>query len=168
MIAPIFGAVKAAKTYLSLDPSFPVTRTIQILEDSQASLIVTDSKNLALVGEELAQAGCQVINVDEISSSCSADNPGLSVSPDSFAHLLYTLCSMRRPKSVLQAHRNGMHLVATYTNSLHVCAQDRVALLYSHSVINMGNAVIIPHYSMGWLSVFSMSNQKGYPICRIG
>jgi non-ribosomal peptide synthetase component F len=140
VIAAILGVLKAAKLNLPLDPSFSIARTIQILEDSQASLIITNNRNLSLCAK-LAQAGCQVINVDDQKSSYSMESPGLFMSPNSFAHLFYTSGSTGKPKGVLQVHRNVIHDVATYTNSLYVCSQDRLALLYSHG-ISMGNAVI--------------------------
>jgi non-ribosomal peptide synthetase component F len=51
MIVSIIGALKAAKIYVPLDPSFPILRHREILEDTAADMIVTDSKNLSLAAE---------------------------------------------------------------------------------------------------------------------
>src|ERR1041385_5550440 len=47
-VAAILGVLKAAKIYIPMDPSFPTASLAEVLDDSQASLIVTDRKNLSL------------------------------------------------------------------------------------------------------------------------
>ena len=65
MIAAIFGALKAGKTYVPLDPSCPYARTSFMLDDAQPGLIVTNNRNLSLA-KQLARNRCQLINVDEL------------------------------------------------------------------------------------------------------
>lgn len=89
MIAAILGVLKAGKVYVPLDPSLPSNRTSYIIKDSQANLVVTNNKNLSLANELFSNA-YQLINVDSIDSSLSAENPGLSLSPDALAYILYT------------------------------------------------------------------------------
>jgi amino acid adenylation domain-containing protein len=134
MIAAILGALKAGKIYVPLDPSYPYARTAYMLEDSQAGLIVTNDRNLPLA-KQLAGHGCQLMNVDELECGLSTKNLGLSVSPDSLAYIIYTSGSTGQPKGVVQNHRNMLHFIMYYTNSLHICAADRLILLYSPCVI---------------------------------
>lgn len=61
-ITGIFGVLKTGKIYVPIDPSIPVVRLTHILEDSQAVLVVTNNKNLA-VACELTQNRCQVLNI---------------------------------------------------------------------------------------------------------
>ena len=58
-IAAIFGVLKAGKFFLPLDPTFPSARLTTMLEDSQSSLLITDSAQLVLA-EELAQDRCRI------------------------------------------------------------------------------------------------------------
>ena len=132
-IAAILGALKAGKTYVPADPSIPRTRTTYILEDSQADLIVTNRQNLAMA-RELAQNDRQLLNIDELGSSITAGNPGLSISPDSVAWIIYTSGSTGQPKGVAQTHRCVLHMIFNYTNSLHICPDDSLSLLFSLSV----------------------------------
>lgn len=131
-IVAMLGVLKAGKICVVLDPSFPKARNAFLLEDCQAALLITDSKNLSLA-EEYAQDRCRYLNADELDSGFPVDNPGLSIAPDHFAFLVYTSGSTGQPKGVIQNHRNLLHDSLLYCNGLHICTDDRVALLYSCS-----------------------------------
>jgi amino acid adenylation domain-containing protein len=133
MIGAIFGALKAGKMYVPLDPSYPLSRTTYILKDSPAALIVTNNKNLSLA-KRLVQDAIPLINIDQVSTSLSAKNLDLSPSADTLAYVLYTSGSTGQPKGVVQKHRNVLHDVMQYTNTLRLCPDDRMTLFYSYSV----------------------------------
>ncbi len=132
LIAAILGVLKAGKIYVPLDPSFPRARLTYMLEDSQAALILTNNKNLAMA-EEFARRSLPPINIDEFDTSARDENPGLSISPDALAYILYTSGSTGRPKGVVQKHRNLLHEIMNYTNEARICADDRLSLLRSCS-----------------------------------
>ncbi len=132
MIAAMLGVLKSGKAYVPLDPSLPRARNTYIIEDSQAQLIATNSRNLSLA-RDLNQNNLQTINIDELDPELSPENPGVSVSPDAPTWILYTSGSTGQPKGVVQNHRNVLHFIMNYTNSLHICADDRFVLLYSFS-----------------------------------
>jgi acyl-coenzyme A synthetase/AMP-(fatty) acid ligase/acyl carrier protein len=120
--------LKAGKIRVPLAPSFPRDRLAAILDDLPASLIVTNDENLALA-KELAGYGRAVINVDALDARLTADNPGLSISPDAYADIFYTSGSTGQPKGVVQNHRNLLHAIMEKTNAFHLCGQDRVSFL---------------------------------------
>jgi amino acid adenylation domain-containing protein len=132
LIVAIVGVLKAGKICVVLDPSYPKDRSVFLLEDSQASLLITDSENLCLA-IEYARDRCGFVNINELDSGFSIDNPGLPISPDRFAFLIYTSGSTGQPKGVIQNHRNLLHDSLLYCNGLHICTDDRIALLYSCS-----------------------------------
>jgi amino acid adenylation domain-containing protein len=140
MIVAILGVLKVGKTYVPLDPSLARARIMYIVEDSSAGLIVTNGQNLSLA-EGLAGSRHQVIDIDRLDSALSTEDLGLTISPDTLSWILYTSGSTGHPKGCVQSHRNVLHFVMNYTNALHVCANDRLALLYSCSV-NAGAHVI--------------------------
>ena len=133
MIAAILGVLKTSKIYIPLDPSYPSARSSHILADSDAELILTNSRNLPLA-KALDQKGIPCINIDGVDASVSSENLDLSISPDAPANILYTSGSTGRPKGVVQTHRNILHDIRHYTNSLAISSSDRMTLLYSCSV----------------------------------
>jgi amino acid adenylation domain-containing protein len=130
LIAAILGVLKAGAFYVPLDPSYPLARLAFMLDDSRAELVITDSRNLALANE-LVGGRRALINVDRLDPGLSTDNLELPICPEAKAYLLYTSGSTGKPKGVLNNHRNLLHQVMTYTNSLHLCKDDRHSLLQS-------------------------------------
>lgn len=127
IIAALMGVLKAGKFYVPIDPSFPVERITQILEDSGAGLILTNNENLQLA-KEVENAGPAVLNLDHLDGDASAENLGLDVMPESLAWVIYTSGSTGRPKGVSQSHRNVLHETKVYTNRIRICIEDRLVL----------------------------------------
>jgi amino acid adenylation domain-containing protein len=130
MIAAILGVIKTGKLYVPLDRAYPRARIAYVLEDSGAGLVVTNDRNLSLA-EELTDQAHQLINMDALDSSLSAENLGLSISPEAKLYILYTSGSTGQPKGVVDNHRNLLHQTLSYANSLHICADDRQTQLQS-------------------------------------
>ena len=128
MMAAILGVLKAGKIYLPFDPSHPRPRITAMLGDSQAQLIITNNRNLALASE-IAESERPFLNLDDLPSDLSDENLGLSISPDNLAYILYTSGSTGEPKGVVQNHRNILYKTRTYTNNFRFCADDRISLL---------------------------------------
>ena len=133
LFVAIIGVLKAGKICLVLDPLFPKNHSAFLLQDSQARLLIADGENFSLA-RELALDSCGLVNIDQLGSAISSENPGLAVSPQDFAFLIYTSGSTGRPKGVIQTHANLLHESLIYCNGLHICVDDRIALLYSCSV----------------------------------
>ncbi|MBW4626279.1 MAG: non-ribosomal peptide synthetase [Brasilonema octagenarum HA4186-MV1] len=130
IIAAMLGVLKTGKFYVPLDTSLPQARNSYILEDLQANLLITDSKHISQA-LELNHGGLEILNIDELDASLSTENLDLPIQPDSFAYIIYTSGSTGHPKGVIQNHRYVLHLTMNYTNSAHICADDRLALLQS-------------------------------------
>jgi amino acid adenylation domain-containing protein len=130
-IAAFFGALKARKCVVSLAPSFPPRRITEILDDSQARAIVTCTRHIELARMFQSQTRV-VLNIDDATVVCD-DNPGLPVSADDLAALMYTSGSTGSPKGVIRAHRNFLHLWAVYTGARRFTANDRSSLVHSLS-----------------------------------
>ncbi len=132
MLIGIMGVLKAGKTYVPLNPYSPRERLEYIVQDSQASAILTNDQNQSLA-QALTSNTLRLINIDEIKLVASRDEIQPTLSADSIAYLLYTSGTSGKPKAVIQNHRNVLHFIRTYTNHLHITANDKLTLLSSYS-----------------------------------
>ena len=130
IVVAILAVLKAGKTCVVLDPSYPEQRAAHIIEDSQAKLILVDSQSGRLA-RKFSGPEHLIFNIDEIDSNASAENLGLCISPDAFAFILYTSGSTGQPKGVIQNHRNVIHNALRYATGCRIGPQDRVTLLAS-------------------------------------
>ena len=67
-----------------------------------------------------------VVIVDDLRSGLSEKNPGLPVSPDSLAYVLYTSGSTGSPKGIIQRQQNLLHVAMLYHRDLGVGPTDRI------------------------------------------
>ncbi|MGH7836088.1 MAG: AMP-binding protein, partial [Candidatus Binatia bacterium] len=107
-IAGTLGALKAGKTYVPLDPTAPNTRNRHIIGEAQIGLVVADNETFSLACE-LAQNEFPIVNIDDLNSGSSTENPGLKISPDRLSLIMYTSGSTGEPKGVVQNHRNVLY-----------------------------------------------------------
>ena len=131
-VVAVMGVLKAGKFYVPLDPSYPLARIQYVLEDSIAQVIVTHNQHLSLA-QTLAKDRLQIINIDALEADLPSEDPGLTLSPDATAYLMYTSGSTGQPKGVMENHRNLLHHILRLTNSLHICRDDKQTLLRSYT-----------------------------------
>ena len=153
IVVAILGVLKAGKIYVALDPSYPQPRTAYTLEDCEAKLLLTDTRHFTFA-KQLAQAGQEVANCDDIDPSTAVANPNCSVIGNTAAFLLYTSGSTGNPKGVLHNHRNVLIEVRNYTSDVRICPDDRLAIWHSFSFANsirnlygalMNGAAVFPY-----------------------
>jgi amino acid adenylation domain-containing protein len=133
VITALLALWKTGKIYVPLDPTLPHARTNAILEDTRPGLLVTNTLNCSYAAR--MHQGCHIMNIDELEVNASMVDPGVSISPDNRAYILYTSGSAGQPKGVVQNHRNLLHQIKRETNGLHICVDDRLTLLRSCSAI---------------------------------
>jgi amino acid adenylation domain-containing protein len=132
LIAAILGSLKAGKMYVPLHPMGPTSRNTSIVVDSTAAAILTESANFE-AARALAPPGIPVLTLDATREGDATENLDLDLEPDRYAYIFYTSGSTGRPKGLADTHRNVLHNVMRYTNSLHICASDRLTLLQAAS-----------------------------------
>lgn len=135
MIAGILGILKAGKTYVALDPTYPEDRLSYMLEDSKASLIITNDQNVKLAVTLSGQADCpiHILNLDTLKRNCECDNLNQMIRSEQAAYILYTSGSTGRPKGVVQSHKNILHFMQCFIEHLQITSSDRMALITSYS-----------------------------------
>src|SRR5205807_917344 len=100
-------------------------------KDSSANALLIEAKHRNLANR-LGGTELPIVVAEDARPSLGMMFPSL-VAHD-VAYILYTSGSTGRPKGVVQNHRNVLHFIAAYTNSLHICPDDTLTLMSSYSV----------------------------------
>ena len=128
LVIAMLGTLKAGKTCVPMDPTFPATRLSRMCEDLQARLLVVDQSTV-----EVAK-GCankeRFLNVDDLDNRADA-SPNVAFRPDDSACIFYTSGSTGLPKGVIENHRNLLYHTMRDTNDYHICAEDRLTFVAS-------------------------------------
>ena len=132
LVTAILAALKAGKIYGPQDSASPLRTVQRVLEESAARLIIADDNNISCASE-LACGDLPILNVNDIDETFQAASPRLRLLPGSAAYIFYTSGSTGAPKGVVDSHRNVLHNVMRYTNSLRIGPQDRLSLVQSCS-----------------------------------
>lgn len=103
MMIGVLGIFKAGGAYLPLDPGYPKARTAFMLQDSQATVLVTE-KHLTQSFSDFTGA-CVYLDAEKDSlTQESSENPSRVVSPANLAYVIYTSGSTGRPKGIMIEH----------------------------------------------------------------
>jgi amino acid adenylation domain-containing protein len=132
LVAAILGVLKAGTSYVPLNPAFPIPRLAEIVAETGTSLIVASRATLTLASRVLPRV-VRVLDIDTIPADTSDEDLGLQIPPEAGAYIYYTSGSTGQPKGVFDTHRNVLHNIMRYTNSLHIGPDDRMTLLQGPS-----------------------------------
>ena len=135
VIAAILGILKTGRIYVPLDPALPSARLAEMLEDSRAKLLLTNTQNFSRA-QGLSQQGQQILNCDDIDAAVGDGNLNQPLFSETNAVILYTSGSTGKPKGVLHNQRNILVETRNYTNDIQICPEDRLSLCQSCSFAN--------------------------------
>jgi amino acid adenylation domain-containing protein/non-ribosomal peptide synthase protein (TIGR01720 family) len=110
LVIAILGILKAGGAYLPIDLAYPADRLAFMLEDAQASLLLTHSK----LSGKVPSTKSKVLYLDEILTGpmdgVDAENLPSVAGPDHLAYVIYTSGTTGKPKGSLITHRNAVRL----------------------------------------------------------
>ncbi|MBB5159488.1 non-ribosomal peptide synthetase [Saccharopolyspora phatthalungensis] len=106
LVVAFLAIVKSGAAYLPLAADDPISRTRQVLAETDASILLvgTGQSGHALVREAAGGPRTAVVD-DQLFARFSADNLRIEVHPDNAAYVMYTSGSTGRPKGVIVSHR---------------------------------------------------------------
>ncbi|HIK04811.1 MAG TPA: amino acid adenylation domain-containing protein [Trichormus sp. M33_DOE_039] len=132
MMVGLLGILKAGGAYVPLDPDYPPERLAFMLDDSQVSVLLTQSKWLETLPVTTAKTICLDRDSDDINIH-NVENPQSGVLPEHLAYVIYTSGSTGKPKGVLVNHCNVMRLFAATQNWFNFNASDVWTLFHSYA-----------------------------------
>jgi amino acid adenylation domain-containing protein len=112
----LLGVLKAGGAYLPLDPDHPAERLAGMIEDSGASLLVTE----AHLRGRLPRGPRAVIALDPLAESPAAiepENPRVRVHGENLSYVVFTSGSTGRPKGVMVSHRSLLAAAAAWEHA---------------------------------------------------
>ena len=143
MLAGLLGILKAGGAYLPLDPEYPKDRLGYILEDAQASLLVT----MASLRDMLPEFAGQRLYLDTDRPEIAAEpeeNLPHSAGPDNTAYVLYTSGSTGKPKGVQLTHRNVVNFLSSMQHRPGITADDTLLAVTTLSFDIAGLELYLP------------------------
>jgi amino acid adenylation domain-containing protein len=135
LIVGLFAILKAGGAYVPLDPAYPRERLDYLLADTDAPVLVTETRLLAGFGEAAlsrVQAICLDASRDAI-AECPESAPEDWLLPERLAYVIYTSGSTGRPKGVMIQHGSLASFTASIRRECSIGPVDRVLQFASFS-----------------------------------
>ncbi|MEZ5320447.1 MAG: amino acid adenylation domain-containing protein, partial [Vicinamibacterales bacterium] len=144
MVAALLGILQAGAAYLPLDPAFPADRLAYMVEDSTATVVLTESA----LRETVPEAGARVIALDDSSDPFWTTPPPATApagpAQADRAYLLYTSGSTGKPKGVEIPHRAFVNFLASMAREPGMSASDRLLAVTTLSFDIAGLELFLP------------------------
>lgn len=125
-IVAVMGILASGAAYVPIDPGLPQERLLYLLENSEAKIVLTQSR---LVENEWAKGiQCLCLDRDDLAQE-SKELLSPVQTPDDLAYVIYTSGSTGLPKGVMITHRNVANVVIYTNKRFNVNSQDRILAL---------------------------------------
>ncbi|QSQ54055.1 non-ribosomal peptide synthase/polyketide synthase [Xanthomonas translucens pv. undulosa] len=117
LIVALLAVLKAGGAYVPIDPAYPIERSVYLLEDSQACVLLTTTALEAELRFSDVLRTISVLLMDQPDASAQHDAaldtpaPAPAAYPQQPAYAIYTSGSSGQPKGVLVEHRQLCNLI---------------------------------------------------------
>ncbi len=153
MVVGLVGIAKAGGAYVPLDPNYPHERLMLMLQDSGATVLVTQGH----LAERFSSSHARVVRLDddwETIASERAEPPESVVTPSNLAYVIFTSGSTGRPKCIALDHRGRVNNFHDFNQRFAIGPGDRLLALSSLSfdmtaydifgTLMAGGAIVLP------------------------
>jgi amino acid adenylation domain-containing protein len=125
MVVGLLAILKAGGAYVPLDSDYPPERLALMLQDTQASVLISQQSLLDTFPVSPQVVICLDTSWESIAHGCD-QNPDLPVTNDFPAYIIYTSGSVGKPKGVCVSHQAIKRLICN-TDYLQIASDDHVA-----------------------------------------
>lgn len=142
MLICLLGILKAGAVYVPLDPEYPQERIEYMLKDSSAKLLL-----ISKTYSGRFKTDAKEIIIEDIASKLSnypKANPGILVSANDLAYVLYTSGSTGQPKGVKITHRNLVNFLCSMQSQPGITPEDRLLAITTISFDIAGLELYLP------------------------
>jgi amino acid adenylation domain-containing protein len=122
LMVSIFGTLKAGGVYVPVNKEVPKERIVSILEDTQASIVITSRSYAGNIPE-----GPDVVYIDEFLSDKNSHNtsaPKVDIKSNNLAYAIFTSGSTGKPKGVLIEHHSVMNRIGWMQKQFPITTDD--------------------------------------------
>jgi amino acid adenylation domain-containing protein len=115
MVVALLGTLKAGGAFVPVDPSYPAERVAFLLEDSRASITLTQERVLRTLPVSAAEPVCLFINIDRGQAEIARESttaPVCAATPENAAYVIYTSGSTGTPKGSISPHHASLNRFA--------------------------------------------------------
>jgi len=153
MITGILSILKAGCAYVPIDPANPEERIKYILEDINASVILSSKRSIP---KNTILENIEIVLIDDDLSKISEEEPKslTKVTPDNLAYVIYTSGSTGKPKGVMVEHQsfinlnNFYHKILPGEQTILTCTYVfDVSVVEIFSTLLSGGCLNIPSYT---------------------
>nr|WP_261378279.1 non-ribosomal peptide synthetase [Paenibacillus agilis] len=126
-IIGILAILKAGGAYLPIDPKYPTERINNLLNDSNAKLLLARSTYTEALGYDI-DSEIEILHIDQVTEEMSVENsnnPQWINNSSDLAYVMYTSGSTGKPKGVMVEHQSIVRLVKN-TNYVEFEEGDRI------------------------------------------
>lgn len=153
-VIALLAILKAGGAYVPLDPQLPQERKAFILEDTQATVVLTE-RSLAL---NLPEHRARVISLDadwDVIAQKSSENLVSEVTSENLIYVLYTSGSTGKPKGVAIEHQQMFNYLNGVLERLELPTSASYALVTTFSADAAYTNIFCPLCTGGCLHVIS-------------
>ncbi|HEY9693234.1 MAG TPA: amino acid adenylation domain-containing protein [Oculatellaceae cyanobacterium] len=152
IIIAILAILKAGGAYLPLDPAMPAERLALMLQDAQASVVLTQ-QNIVETWQTkpLHEQVTRVVNLEqewyEIAKESNQNCTSITTA-ENLAYVIYTSGSTGKPKGVAVEHQQILNYLYGILPRLDLPANSNFAMVSTFAA-DLGNTAIFPALSTG-------------------
>jgi amino acid adenylation domain-containing protein len=121
----LLAVLKAGGAWMALDHAYPPPRLAYMLEDAEASVLLTTTQLAASLPAQSARLVCLDTEAQQIATHVSS-NLGSVAGPDNLAYLIYTSGTTGRPKGTLVEHHSLVNTSLAFAAQHHLTPRDRL------------------------------------------